>query len=221
MSLQKLASKLLEPYFSFLLNFPPALSVVVYGTLVLFLINIFYKILINQNDARQIKQRSKELNKEMQQANKEKNTERSKKLLDELLAENNRLMKLTMKPMLTSFIIVIVMLPVLSGLYGDKFVELADNKGAVKLNDVSYQLSKTANTVTVGDVQCELPCTQQLGDYSYKIMEESDKIKFAPIVAITPAAIPLIGDTFGWLGWYIITSIPIAFLLRKMMKIYI
>lgn len=212
---------MLEPLFVFLLNFPPALSVFLFSIVVLFCINIFYKIMINQDDARQIKQRSKELNKELQQANKEQNTERSKKLLDELLSENNKLMKLTMKPMIISFVIVLILLPVMSTFYGDKFIDVADGKGTVNLTGQAYPFTKTGNTIAINNAQCQMPCVQKLGSYDYKISEENNKIKFAQIVIHFPAEVPFIGQTLGWLGWYILMSIPIAFLMRKLMKINI
>lgn len=211
---------MLEFIFGFLLNYTPALSVFLFSIIILIVINIFYKILINQNDAKQIKQRSKEISAEMKEAQKAKDGDKSKKLMGELLQNNNKMMKLTMKPMIVSLIVVIVLLPSLATFYGDKVVTLQNNKGSVILNNENYTLEKTNNDLTIGSTLCSLPCTTQIGAHNYKINQENNGIKFAMIVAMLPVALPFLGGTFGWLGWYIICSIPLVIIIRKSMKIY-
>lgn len=211
---------MLEFLFSFLLNYTPALSVLIFAAIILFVINIFYKILINQEQARQIKQRSRELNREMKEAQKAGEKEKSKKLMSEMLAENSKMMRMTMKPMLVSLIIVVILLPSLASLYGDRLVSIENGKGSVALGGTDYQIGKTGNALRVGDTGCEMPCTAKIGRFDYKITQEGSSAKFAQIVAVLPIALPMLGNSFGWLGWYVIVSIPLAILLRKAMKIY-
>lgn len=212
---------MLEFLFAPLLNFNPALSVVIFSVIILFVINIFYKILINQNDAKMIKQRVKEYNKEMKDAQNKKETERAKKIMHDMMQENSKLMKLTMKPMIVSLIIVVIFLPSMSAFYGDKIVALKDNSGSVKLFGVDYTVARDASTIRINDVSCSTPCTQKIGNYNYKITETGDTVKVAQIVATLPFALPFIGGTFGWLGWYIICSIPLVMMMRRFMKIYV
>ncbi|HLC67972.1 MAG TPA: EMC3/TMCO1 family protein [archaeon] len=209
---------MLEFLFTPLLNFNPALSVLIFSTIILFVINIFYKVLINQNDAKMIKQRVKEYNVELKDAQKKKETDRQKKVMSSMMSENSKLMKLTMKPMIVSLIIVVIFLPSMSGFYGDKFVA---SGGTVKLFDTNYTVVKDGTTVKINDLSCTAPCTQKIGGYDYKISMEDDNVKVAQIVAVMPFALPFIGGTFGWLGWYIICSMPLVMIMRRLMKIYV
>lgn len=211
---------MLEFIFGFLLNYTPALSVLIFSIIILFVINIFYKILINQNDAKATKQRTKDISKQMKDAQKAGDTDKSKKLMGELLRENNKMMRMTMKPMIVSLVVVIILLPSLATFYGDKPVSLTDGKGSVALNGVTYQVEKSDGTVKIGEASCSIPCTAEIAGDSYRVMTEGSNIKVAQIVAVTPFALPFFGNSFGWLGWYIICSMPLVIIMRKAMKIY-
>lgn len=211
---------MLEFLFSFLLAYTPALAVLIFSIIILIVINIFYKILINQNDARQIKQKTKDISKEMKEAQKAGDTARSKKLMSEMLTENNRMMKMTMKPMIVSLIVVILLLPSLATFYSDKMVVLQDGKGNVTLDGTAYQVQKTDNNVSIGSTSCNIPCQTEIGKHTYKVSMENNNVKIAQIVATLPFALPFLGSTFGWLGWYIICSMPLVIIIRKAMKIY-
>ncbi|MCX6815948.1 MAG: EMC3/TMCO1 family protein, partial [Candidatus Aenigmarchaeota archaeon] len=101
----------LESVFGFLLNYNPTIAIIIYAFLVLLLINIFYKILIKQQDAKQLKEKMNEINKQMKEEQKAGNKEKANQLVGEMMHANSTLMKMTMKPMIVSFIIVIILLP--------------------------------------------------------------------------------------------------------------
>src|SRR3989344_4733584 len=131
---------MLEFIFAPLTFYAPAISVLIFSVIILFIINIFYRILINQNDARHIKQRTKELSKEMKEAQKAGNTDKSKALMSEMLGQNSKMMKMTMKPMIISLIIVVVLLPSLATFYGDKIAPMTDGQGSIMLNGNTHQI---------------------------------------------------------------------------------
>ncbi len=212
---------MLEFLFIFLTNFTPTLAVIIFAMITLFVINIFYKLLINQNEAKQAKQRTKDLNKELREAQKAKNTEKTNKLMSEMLAQNSKMMKFTMKPMMVSLIVVVLFLPSMSTFYGDKFVRLQNNTGTIAIDSINYTVVRDGTNVNINDLSCDMPCTQKIGKYNYKISDDNGKVKVAMIVATLPIALPVLGSTFGWLGWYIICSIPLVVVIRKFMKIYI
>ena len=87
----------LEFLFGFLLNFPPAFSVFIFSIIILFVINIFYKILVNQQHAKEVKQRTRDISKEMKEAQKAGDKDKSKKLMGELMSQNSKMMRMTMK----------------------------------------------------------------------------------------------------------------------------
>ena len=212
----------LEVIFNPLLAFSPVVAVTVFAIVILIMINICYKFLVNQSEAKQIKDRIKEVNNTLRQEQKAGNTARVSELMSEVMKENSKMMKMTMKPMLASLIVVILFLPWLSGNYGDQTVNMADNKGNITINNNLYNVQRVGDTVTVGSVECTMPCRTNIGNATWNIQENGDNIQFARIVALLPIAIPvLFGDDLGWLGWYLIVSIPLMLLIRKSLKINI
>ncbi len=211
----------LNVIFGFLLAYTPIVAVTIFSVCILILINIFYKILIKQNEAKQLKEKTKELNKQMREAQKAGNKDEANRLMSETMRENGRLMRLTMKPMIVSFIIVIVFLPWLSDAYGDRLVTLENNAGKFTLQGVDYSVVKSENSIAVnGEAAC-ISCTKKIENIMFEITQQDGKISFAPVVAMLPVSLPFVGNTLGWLGWYIIVSIPVAILTRRLMKIYV
>src|SRR3989344_2376358 len=190
----------LEFLFGFLLNFPPAFSVFIFSIIILFVINIFYKILVNQQHAKEVKQRTRDISKEMKEAQKAGDKDKSKKLMGELMSQNSKMMRMTMKPMIVSLIIVVILLPSLATFYVDKIVSLTDG------------------TIRVGETSCQMPCTSKIAADTYKIVPEGNNVKLGQVVVVMPVAFPFVGGSFGWLGWYIICSIPLVIIMRKFMK---
>ncbi|MDI6721369.1 MAG: EMC3/TMCO1 family protein [Candidatus Aenigmarchaeota archaeon] len=142
-------------------GFHPIVFVSVYSLIILFVINIFYRVLVDQNKAKETKERVNELSKKMKESQKSGSKEDANKAMSQMMQEQGRLMRMSMKPMIVSLIIVIIFLPVLAGLYPGK------------------------------------------------------------TVARLPLPLPVVNSAVGWLGWYIIFSVPGAILTRKLMKINI
>lgn len=211
---------LFDPLFGFLLAYNPVLSVTIFSIVVLVLINIFYKILINQDNAKAAKERTKELSKKMKEAQKAGDTKKSSELLSEMMKENGKIMRMTLKPMIISFIIVIILLPWLSDNFGDRFAALENNAGKLSMDGKEYPVVVQDGKLA-SPVECSLPCTESVGGKLVKISNEGGRVKFAPIVAMLPVSLPFLGNNMGWLGWYIFVSIPLVVVIRKLMKIYV
>ena len=139
----------------------------------LLLTNVLSKFLINQKDVKAKKDRIGELNKEMK--NKKNDVDGTKKLMGEILRENNSIFKMTMKPLLVSFVFVIIALPIIHGIYNDKF--LAQNSTEVEIGNIfeshKYAVQLNGDKVTVGDTTCTIPCNaQQLNGAIFNIKTE-------------------------------------------------
>jgi uncharacterized membrane protein (DUF106 family) len=216
-----------EPIFGFLLAYEPVIAVTIYSIIVLFLINIFYRILVKQNAAKELKAQTKELSRRMREEQKAGRTEEATKLMSEMMQQNTRLMRLTMKPMLISFIIVIILLPFLAGAYPDISVAIKDKTGNFTLGSNRYDVTKDGSAITVtgaagaAAISCQSACIEKIENSRFRIQEDGQNIKLARIVALLPISLPIIGNTLSWLGWYILVSIPLVVLMRKIMKIYV
>ena len=207
---------MLEFLFSPLTVFPPVISVLIFSVVMTFIVNIFYRVMINQNEAKASKDRISEISRQMKEEQKKGNS--TNELFKEMMKENSRTMHMTLKPMMISLIIVIILLPAVSSFYGDK---LADSKGTVSINGRDYHVQADGSKISIENQECSAPCRLNISGMAQEISIENSKVKIAPIVASLPFSIPVAGDNLGWLGWYFIVSIPAMILIRKLMKIYI
>ena len=191
----------------------------------LLLTNVLSKILINQKDVKAKKDRIQELNKEMK--NKKNDVDATKKLMGEILRENNSIFKMTMKPLLVSFIFVIIALPIIHGIYNDKFIT-HDTK-EIEIGNVfgsqKYSIQLIGDEITVGDVTCTIPCdTKQLNGAIFNIKKEmkdgAEMIKFERVMLLLPFSLPFFGNDFGWLAAYIVISVPIMMIQKRFLKVY-
>ena len=147
-----------------------------------------------------------------------------------------------MKPMLVSLVIVFLFLPWASGNFGDQTANLVNDKGNITINNELYQTQLNGDTVTVtksGATIATFTATASeidrrflIGNDYYVLSYEKaggfiftspEHVKFARVVALLPegVSLPLFGNEFGWLGWYLIISIPVMLLVRKSLKINI
>ena len=222
--------------FSPILVLEPIIAVTIFASIILLFINLCYRFLINQKEAKEIKERMKEINQQAREEQKQGNTEKFNELTKQALAENSKLMGKTMRPMMVSLVIILLFLPWMQSVYGDIPANLEEGKGNVTLDSEVYDVEYDGNEVTVmKDDQTlfssSLPVTEQVGKSKYIlshvpegwfiIMYHPENIKFARIIAEFPEPInlPLFGKDVGFIGWYILVSIPFALIIRKILKI--
>ena len=199
----------------------PALFVLLFSVLVLFVMNIPYKFLINQNEAKAIKARVKELQDQSKYVRRQGNHKMASQIMSDSFRESSKLTKMSLKPMLVSLAVVFVFLPWMSTNYSDQLAELKDNKGNITINSNLYQISASNKTLTIGNITCESPCRKSIDNGLWNVNVNGNKVEFARIVALLPVSLPIFADDAGWLGWYLIISIPVMILQRKLMKIHV
>jgi len=222
---------MLDFLFNPLLVMNPTIVIIIFSFMILFIINIFQKILVNQEEAKQIKGSIKELSNRMKEEQKQGNTEKANELMKEMMSKNSKMMSMSMKPMLISFIVIILIFPWLSNNYGDKIVLLEENKGELNINDVVYSVERNGNDIIINEESCDSPCVKELDNKQWLISYKEagcflffcnpERIEFARIVAFLPVTLPFFGNDLGWLGWYLLISVPMALIIRKLLKISI
>jgi len=137
-----------------LIGLPAFIEEIMLSFVIVFIISIFYKFLINQNEIRELKARMKEKQakaREMQKTN----PQEANRILSEVLSLSNKQMRMSMKPMFLTLIVVGIILPYFAQLYPGVVVKL-------------------------------------------------------------PFYLPYFESDFGWLAWYIIVSLPLGQLIRKL-----
>ncbi len=196
----------------------PIIDVTIIAIILIFVINLGYKFLIKQEEAKIIKERQKELNKQAKEENKKGNSQKSNELLNEMLKENGKLMKMTMKPMLVSMVLVILVLPWVASNYGDIYTQL--NATSFSLSGKEIPIIVNNDKITIEGKDYEYGKNVQFEGNNWKI-NKTDKIEFVKIIALLPVSLPYVNDDLGWLGWYFVVSLPAMIIMRKLMGIYI
>lgn len=189
-----------------------------------------YKFLANQSKIKYARTELKELKTKMDAAKKKGNQKEMQKLFEKSLQLNNEQLMLNMKPLLASMVLIALFLPWLAYAYGEVKAPVIDNKGTYiydKTNE-SFIITQNSEPVITFDNTAIKTVKNgdkiQIGARTHKVViEQSDNkvnaVKFEGYVANLPFTLPIFGSTVGWLGLYIIISMPATFLFRKMLKV--
>jgi uncharacterized membrane protein (DUF106 family) len=137
-----------------LIGLPAFIEEILLSVVIVFVISIFYRFLINQNEVRELKTKLKEKQARMKEIQKT-NPNEANQLLTEILSLTSKQSRMSMKPMLLTLIVVGLALPYFGQL-------------------------------------------------------------FPGIVVKLPFYLPYFENDFGWLAWYVIVSVPLGQLIRKM-----
>ncbi len=185
-------------------------------------LNIPYKYLVNQERVKQVKERVKTLSQESKKEQKAGNADKANALMKEAFKENSGVLTMTMKPMIVSMVVVIIVLPFIAGVYGDLSFNL-NEQTTITIDDIEYTAAKTDTMVTLSSAQetvdCTTPCRQTVGKSLWNIQTTDTALTLQRVVALIPVSVPFFGDDLGWLGWYVLSSAFLMVIVRKFMKI--
>ncbi|MBU3905345.1 MAG: DUF106 domain-containing protein [Nanoarchaeota archaeon] len=110
MAIQEAYYSFLSTIFAPLLALHPAIGEGILAISIVFVITLFYKYLVKQDDMKDIRDQIKAKQKEAKEVQKT-NPEQAQKMTSEILALTNKQMKMTFKPMLVSMMFVILLFP--------------------------------------------------------------------------------------------------------------
>ena len=203
-----------------LFGLPIGIEEILVAAPIIFATALIYRFLINQNEVRELKEKLKEKQAKMKELQKT-NPEESKRIMAETLKLSNKQLRMTMKPMMATLIIVIIALPLLAEIYGDKIVTIENNEGNLTIDEKTYNLQLNEENLVLDNIECEIPCNdQEIGNYKWDInLEGEDKVKFSRIVVLLPFSLPYFGNDFGWLMWYILASFMLNSLFRRILGV--
>ena len=204
-----------------LIGLPLSLEVLLLCSVIFFLSSLIYKLLINKEQIREVKAKQKEHQERVKELQKT-NPEQANQAMNDMLKLSQKQMKITMKPMMVSLLIFILVLPILAGAYGDINVQLTDNSGVLTIDKTNYTLQLSGNQLSVGGTSYSLPSSdQQIGGYNWNIQAQDDRVTFSRIVAFLPFSLPLLGSDMGWFAWYFVLSLALTSIFRKVLGVEI
>jgi len=140
------------------LNLNPLIGIALVATTLSFVFSLIYRLAMDVEKMKEIKRKSKKFKKMMDEARKKGDHKELKDLWEKSMKLTHEQFAMSMKPLIFTFALVIVVFPVLKKTY----------------NGVTFAL---------------------------------------------PFPLPFVGSHIGWLGMYIIVSVPTSMLFRKLLRV--
>lgn len=230
-------TSILTPLFEFynalfqpLLQFGPYPSLIFFSTLLAALFSVIYWFLLDIERADRIKEKINKYQDRMKEAREEDEQDKASKHFKKTLELNQRFMMLNLKPMLATMVFVALFFPWLGNTYAptiemDSFNETGFN-GTIDYAGEEVTVNAINNS---GDMQFFTDGNENVRAYgldwevtSFEQVQGQNhdaELKINGRFVDLPFSIPLAGEAFNWLGFYILIVMPMTFIFRKLLGV--
>lgn len=230
-------TSILTPLFEFynalfqpLLQFGPYPSLIFFSTLLAALFSVIYWFLLDIERADRIKEKINKYQDRMKEAREEDEQDKASKHFKKTLELNQRFMMLNLKPMLATMVFVALFFPWLGNTYAptiemDSFNETGFN-GTIDYAGEEVTVNAINNS---GEMQYFTDGNENVYAYgldwevtSFKQVQSQShdaELKVNGRFVDLPFSIPLAGEAFNWLGFYILIVMPMTFIFRKLLGV--
>jgi len=188
-----------------------------------FVTSIFYKVFMDHDELKKIKDKMNDLQEKAKNARKEGKEDEAMEYTQESMQYTTDQMKMQFKPMIATFVVIIPLFWfVFPNLYPAANVNMNEND-TLNYRGVEKSISLESTEpleIRVGDGSYSKGEVVRLNDYTLEVekyKEEEGKLKLSRVAAQLPISLPYVGNTLGWLGWYIIVTLGFSQVLRKLM----
>ena len=230
-------TSILTPLFEFynalfqpLLQMGPYPSLIFFSTLLAGLFSVIYWFLLDIERADRIKEKINKYQDRMKEAREEDEQDKASKHFKKTLELNQKFMMLNLKPMIATMVFVALIFPWLGNTYAPT-VEMN------QFNDTGFNgtIDYAGEQVTVnainnsGNMQFFTDGNENIKAYgiewevsSFNEVEASThdaELKINGVFVNLPFSIPLAGEAFNWLGFYILIVMPMTFIFRKLLGV--
>ena len=206
-------------------------------------ITIVYRVLTNPDEVRKMKDDMKFYKEKMNDAKKSGDKAKMNEYANEMLKASQGQFKMSMKPMMVTMLVFMVLLGWINTNFGGVIADFGDEDAFFIYGDVEHLLTYEGNAedfVTGVDFNDDKMFTDdemfQKGDiFEYKetfwrpiaksegfyflATEQDDSVHFEMLIAKLPFTLPFIGNYVTWFWWYMFISLPATFVLRKVMGV--
>lgn len=193
------------------------------------IISVLYYLLMDVEQYQEIKEKREELNAKMKEAQDDDNVDEASKHMKEMAGMQKEFFTVMMKPMLVSMVVFFLLLPWMFTTF-NPVVSIAPQDGGTYAGTLDYngeelpfEVDASGNATVVVDGEEIRPGeVAMMDDLRWKLQSvdvENEQVKFAAEILPLPVSLPLLGDELGWLGTYILISIPFTFLFRRKLGI--
>lgn len=189
-----------------------------------FLISLIYYFFLDREEMQKVKSKMKDLKEKSKKAREEGNQEKATEHTKEMMKHSSKQMKMQLKPMAVTFVLIIPLFyfvfPTLYSMEAD-LNETDQISFAGVSRDISIENGEDLR-IFIDGTEYGRDDVIEVNGYNFKLDrydEDENTIRFSQITISLPFSIPLIGDTLGWLGWYIINALIFGQIFRKSMGV--
>ncbi len=230
---------ILSPLFAFydavfqpVLAFGPYISLFFFSTLLAALFSVIYWWLLDIERADRIKNKISKYQDRMKEARENDEEEKASEHFKKTLQLNQKFMMLNMKPMLVTMIFVALLFPWLGATYGPTIqmdqINETSFEGTMTFagQDEVIQAFETEDSMEyriAGETFTDNIIRAYGMDWQITSFEKTDtgaELRANGRFVDLPVTLPLIGDAFNWLGFYILIVMPMTFAFRKLLGVH-
>lgn len=216
----------------------PLFAITAVSLMISFVFSALYLVLVDQQKMKRIKAEIKESQEKMKKAQKEHNDKEIKSLFSNSMKLQNEMMRLTLKPIIVSMVLFFIVIPWMYNNYGDVGAKIVDGKGEIIYVELRSNVTVSNNTFYgVNPVDSKIYAIGDKINFAGKTWGTAykpdargyfEKLRNVPVYGMftlenvrfaLPFNFPGVGNKVGWLGLYIIISIPSTMLFRKILGV--
>jgi uncharacterized membrane protein (DUF106 family) len=223
-------NNILDTIFYPILQLNPTISIIILAIIIGLIFTLTNKIFVDQNVVRNIKKENKKLQEKINKARKEKDEKTIQKYMKQNLELSQKQFKLMIKPLLFASIFIIFLFPWINYNYQNTDYLIENGISTIKLNDIEYNLTISEYQKHIipeyiildnnkYKLNSNIILNQKEINIKYITKNNKDYFRIVKYEAKLPFKLPFIGDTVGWLGLYIIISLPTTIILRKLLGV--
>lgn len=195
-------------------------------------LSLLYKVLMDTDEFKRVKDKMKDLQDKSKEAQKEGKQEEAMKMMKESTKHQMEFMKLQLKPMLATLVLAFLLFPWLGHSFGRTY-EL-QKTGDFYQGEFSYReleaplkvRNSSSPVIQVRDKEVKEGDYVKVDDTKWQVKnlnldqeEEKASLKMSLVFITLPISLPFIGHSFEAVGFYIIILFPLSTLFRKLMGV--
>ena len=216
-----------------LLDMDPVYAVVILSSLLSLIFSLANKVMVNQDKLKHVKAEMKKIQQEIKKARKKNNEKELSKLWEKSMKMNHQQLTMVLKPMVVSMLLIFMVFPWMRFTYGDVVSPVNDSSFLFERGDYENEFSVkmiSGDSVMIKDISSGKSYVPgdivMLDEREWTVRydppedeEDIPKLVFSSMKVKLPISIPFVGDSVGWLGFYILVSIPTTILFRKILGV--
>ncbi|MEA3229439.1 MAG: EMC3/TMCO1 family protein [archaeon] len=216
-----------------LLDINPVYAIGIIAVFLSLVYALLNKIMVNQEKLRHVKKEMKRIQAEIKKARAKNDEKELKSLWDKSMKVNHQQLTMVMKPMIASMVFIFLIFPWMGYYYGDVVAPINESQATFNYDDAENQFKvdvKSDGSVTIKDLSSGKICSaddkimlegkEWIVEYKDgKNENDAGALVFKVMRVKLPFSLPLVGGYVGWLGLYIIFSIPATIVARKLMGV--